>query len=458
MVDLEFLARKGLRIDREAALTKLESEYEFVKGYSKEKATKFAEAVLKEIEMSQTPVKDRFMNSIINTDASGVLAGQFGVGSRGAGDFVVHSLIAKIIHSSNLKSKIKIFLEPVDHDDAGAVFAGSKTLVFGTIDGAHSRLSSFPFLMGFHDARAALRDLCVKGVTPLFLMDDVHLADDGDVSKIFEFVAGVAALSELTGIPIVSGSTLRVGGDMVLGDRLVGAVGAVGIVNDGFPTRKGSVKVGDSIVMTEGAGGGTISTTAIYFGYPDVIKETLNIDFYVAVKTLRDQDLLRRIHAMTDVTNGGVRGDLEAVSQNSSTRIIIEESKLYSMVNPRVLKMLKKLGIDPLGLSLDSLLIFVDESDSSIIVDQLKRVGIKADVIGRVERGSGCYLSEGSTLKPLKPKFRESPYTELKKLVGEEKPSNYDQLSRSLRKAAFNAKRKKDVVVSRIKRRYSNLG
>jgi hydrogenase expression/formation protein len=457
MVDLEFLARKGLQLGRKAALDKLVSEYQFAKGYDKTKASKFAKAVLKEVKLSQTDPKDKFVDSVIRTKMSRVSAGQFGVGSRGSGDFVVHSLIAQIVHSSNLKSNVKIFLEPVDHDDAGAVLVGSNTVILGTIDGAHSRLSSFPFLMGFHDARAALRDLCVKGATPLFLMDDVHLADDGDVSKIFEFVAGVAALSELTGVPVVSGSTLRVGGDMVLGDRLVGAVCAVGILSDGFLMKKNTIEAGDSVIMTEGAGGGTISTTAIYFGYPDVVKETLNIDFYIATRTLRELKLLPSLHAMTDVTNGGVRGDLEAMARLSSSKIIVDEHVLYSMINPRVLRMLKKLRIDPLGLSLDSLLIFAAEHDSSRVVENLKKVGIRAGVIGRVEQGSGCYLNTGETIKPLKPKFRESAYTGLKKLVGEEAPQSYEQLSAFLKKAASEAKRKKDVTVNHIKHRYRGL-
>ena len=67
------------------------------------------------------------------------------------------------------------------------------------------------------------------GADPIAMLSDLHLADDGDVGKLFDFTAGVCAVSELVDVPLVAGSTLRVGGDMVLGDRLVSAVGAVGI-------------------------------------------------------------------------------------------------------------------------------------------------------------------------------------------------------------------------------------
>jgi len=206
------------------------------KNMDRETASAFAEAVLDEVERSRRRAHNSFVRDILGLRSSGVSAGGIRDGSRGEGDFLVHSLIARIAHTANKHSKLKVVLEPVDHDDVGGVALNGDTIV-GSIDGAHSRLSGYPFLMGFHVARAALRDVCVKGATPLFMIDDVHLADDGDISKIFEFVAGVAAVSEISGVPLVSGSTLRVGGDMVLGDRLVGAVGCVGYADSGLSSR-----------------------------------------------------------------------------------------------------------------------------------------------------------------------------------------------------------------------------
>ena len=80
-----------------------------------------------------------------------------------------------------------------DLDDAGAVEC-SDEYILGKIEGMHSRLSEYPFLAGFHVSRAALRDLYVKGGKPKALMIDVHLADDGDVGKLFDFVAGCATV------------------------------------------------------------------------------------------------------------------------------------------------------------------------------------------------------------------------------------------------------------------------
>ncbi len=52
-----------------------------------------------------------------------------------------------------------------------------------------------------------LRDVCVMGADPIAMLSDIHLADDGDVGKLFNFTAGVCAVSELVDVPLVAGST-----------------------------------------------------------------------------------------------------------------------------------------------------------------------------------------------------------------------------------------------------------
>jgi len=451
VVDLEFIAKRALRQGCSYARRKLIEEYMFSKGFTKELASKFADAVLAEIRLSESPAKNMLVQKVLSTEGSGVAAGVFGVGSRGAGDILVHDLIARTAHSANANSSVNVVIDPLDHDDAGAVEWEGLTL-FCSVDGAHSRLSNFPFLMGFHDARAALRDVCAKGAVPVALVDDVHLADDGDVSKILEFVAGVSAVSEITGVPLVAGSTLRVGGDMVLGDRLVGAVAAFGVTKGAYDSKK-NVKPGDVVIMTEGAGGGTVCTAAIYSGNSDVVFETLNLDFFFALKALREKGALKLAHAITDVTNGGVRGDLEVMSKKSGVRITVEREALLSMVNAKVLELLTKLKIDPLGLSLDSLLLFVPRENAEAVLSALP---VKSKVVGVVDKGEGCFIREkDGTISELKPKFRESAYTGLKKLVGEEAPPDRAVLEKAIEAAWRRITEKKELAVSAVRRRYS---
>ncbi|MHC1586285.1 MAG: AIR synthase-related protein [Candidatus Hecatellaceae archaeon] len=446
MADLEGLANRLLDQGQpeEVILERLTLEIQTFKGLKGDRARRLAEAVLSEVKSSRVQPSSPIFRRILETSKSGVTMGEMGVGCRGEGDFYVHSLIAKVASLGGLKP----LLSPLALDDAGAVQQG-QTVVVVAVDGTHSRLSRFPLIAGFHVARAALRDVYVKGAKPIALFDDLHLADDGDVGMLFDFVAGVSAVSELTGVPLVSGSTLRVGGDMVIGDRMVSCVGAVGLVESpSLLTAKRNVKPGDVILMTEGAGGGTIATAAIYAGKPEALKETLNVRFLKTCQHLLDRGFHRQVHCMTDVTNGGIRGDAPTICREAGVGLLIDGEAFRRLINPEVLKLLEEEAIDPFGVSVDSLLIFTPESFAEAILKEIRSLGVKADMIGRVvAKPRKALLREDGKKVELKPKFRESAYTLVKKLVGEEAETSFDELKARVWKAYREALAKRRLLV-----------
>lgn len=418
---------------------------EIKEDVDEEFAKKFIKAILEEVKTTEKfrEIDDENLKTLLKYPKSGVTMGRMGVGSRGEGDFFVHREIARIVKST----KVKAYVSAEEQDDAGIVRADAKYIV-AAIDGTHSRLSDFPFLGGFHVTRAALRDIYVMGAEAVALISDVHLADDGDVGKIFDFTAGICAVSEAVNVPLIGGSTLRVGGDMVIGDRLVSAVGAIGVIKEGEPTARRNAEVGDVILMTEGSGGGTITTTALYYGWFDVIYETLNVDFIKACQNLIRSGLIKKIHAMTDVTNGGLRGDAYEISKTAKVSLIFDKEKVYKTINPKVLEMLEVLNIDPLGVSTDSLMIICPEE----YADDIKKV-TGAIEVGYVEEGEESYLVDGNKKIPLKPMFRESAYTPVKKVVGERKPGDFEEMKEKVRRACDEAIKKKDFVVELLKER-----
>ena len=271
-MDIEGYAKRGLRKGDTDLMEKLTDHILEIKDISRESAGKLAGAVIEEARATLY-VKD----DIIASQPCGITMGAFGVGSRGRGDFYAHKKIAEVIGKTNA------VCDSSQMDDSGVVKAGGQYVVV-TVDGMHSRLSDFPFLAGFHCTRASLRDLYVMGAKPVALFSDIHIADDGDVSKIFDYTAGITTVSDLIDVPLVTGSTLRIGGDMVIGDRMTGCVGAVGVAQD--LTARIQSKPGDVIMVSEGAGGGTVSTTALYFGMHEVVEKTLNVKFLEACESL----------------------------------------------------------------------------------------------------------------------------------------------------------------------------
>ncbi|MEW6011304.1 hypothetical protein HYG87_06910 [Methanobacterium alkalithermotolerans] len=452
-MDIEGFVRREINIKDQKTIEKILSERIIEhKDLNPEKASKMAQAVIEEVKntLKIQGLEDEFLKELMEVHGADISMGKMGVGSRGAGDFFVHRKIAEIVASSSTSS----FINPTAQDDGGVVKVHApedKMFITTAVDGIHSRLSEYPFLGGFHVARAALRDVCVMGSDPVAIISDLHLADDGDVGKLFDFTAGVAAISELVKVPIVAGSTLRVGGDMVLGDRLVSAVGAIG-VSPHPPTARKRAEAGDIILLTEGSGGGTITTTAIYHGLFDVVEETMDIDFILASEAIMQEGLLPQVHAMTDVTNGGLRGDAHEISTTTGLGMEFYQEKIRKMINPRVLEMLEKLNIDPLGVSVDSLMIIAPEEVALQSKKVIRKAGVKVEEIGVVNNsGSPIMIKEDGSKEELRPLFREAAYTKIKKLVGDTTPEDFELMKQKVQQAAQKSIAKKDRVVQSIK-------
>ncbi|MFX0162690.1 MAG: AIR synthase-related protein [Candidatus Hodarchaeota archaeon] len=462
MSDIEGLVKALLKKNKQkdSIIQRLCDDFLVYKNIGREQALEMAKAVFNEVLVSNKRLGG-FLGELLSVPESSASMHDLGVGCRGEGDFFVHTLLAKISSLEDeeeggmSRGSSKILMGPLDQDDAGAVH-GENDIIVIAVDGTHSRLSDFPFIAGFHVARASLRDVYVKGAIPVAMLTDVHLADDGDVGKLFDFSAGIRAVSELSKVPLVAGSTLRVGGDMVIGNRLVSCVGTVGVVPkySALASRK-NIRPGDKVLMTEGAGGGTITTTAIYNDYYDAIIETLNVQFIRACEALQKEKLFSHIHALADWTNGGIRGDISEICKTAKVGIKVDERKIEALLNEKVLRMLEELSIDYLGVSMDALLIFCPENIEGSVLNCIKKIGIKIDVIGKVtsDPKKGILIDKNGEEKDLHPKFREAAYTKIKKVVGETAPKDKEEMMERAREAAELAIEKAEKVVKFIKQR-----
>ncbi|MGB9902612.1 MAG: hypothetical protein ACPLOT_06465, partial [Methanothrix sp.] len=147
--------------------------------------------------------------------------------------------------------------------------------------------------------------------------------------------------------------------------------------------------------------------------------------------------------------------DAKEISHTARVKMVFFEERMRSLVNHRVLDMLERLEIDYLGVSIDALLIIAPESEADRIMDVIKRRGVAADIIGRVERGSGVELHTKEGIKDFSPRFRESAYTPIKKFVGEEATRDFEEMRTLVDAAAERAIEKKKRFVKMIRSRRS---
>ncbi len=437
-MDVEGFVRRSMHKDiSEEDIEKLLQERILdIKNIDEGFAREFARAVIEEVKVTSGLKGDLF-----EYEHAGVSMGEFGVGSRGSGDFYAHRKIAHVIGQTSAQVG-------VDQMDDGGVVEANGQYIITTVDGMHSRLSDFPFLAGYHATRATLRDVYVMGAKPVGLISDVHIADDGDVAKLFDYTAGITTVSDALGVPLVAGSTLRIGGDMVLGDRMTGCVGVVGVAKH-VTARRSSVP-GDVLLMTRGAGGGTIATAALYSGNADVVEETINLHFLKACDALINSEVFPHIHAMTDITNGGLRGDVFEIAETAKATVVVEDAPLRGLIEPKVLALLDKLGIDYLGVSLDGLLVIAPPEYADEIIRVVGTAGVPMERIGFVREGPGVSrLIKDGVEGEFQPKFREAPYTPVKKVV--DRPGrDFDEMKKGIDRAANAARAKKERMLKRL--------
>ena len=231
MTNLEGITRKLLHKQKsiDDIRTLLVKQYQIFKDLPESQLYDMASAIIEEVEkteeifrhidnsLEQSP--QNLVSTVLCPVESTISMGDGGVGCRGEGDNFVHQLLGELSQTS-----VHPVISPLSLDDTGAIQLDTSdesrpSIIVTKMEGMHSRLSDFPFLAGFHVTRAMLRDIYVKGAIPLSIMVDVHLADDGDIGKLFDFQAGIATVAEISEVPITAGSTLRIGGDMVIGDR-----------------------------------------------------------------------------------------------------------------------------------------------------------------------------------------------------------------------------------------------
>ena len=183
-----------------------------------------------------------------------------------------------------------------------------------------------------------------------------------------------------------------------------------------------------------------------------MVEHTINLHFLEACEALLASGVLPGIHAMTDVTNGGLRGDVYEIAETAKCRIVIEEDRVAGLVQRDVRRMLDSLQIDYLGVSLDALLIIAPPETTGEIERVIRSAGVVIREIGRVETGTPeAVLDRGGEIHDFSPKFRESAYTPVKKVV-DRRARDFETMKRGVERAADAAIEKKERVKERLRK------
>ena len=296
----------------------------------------------------------------------------------------------------------RVVLGPRVGEDAAAIDFGDRLLVAKTdpVTFATGRA-------GWYAVQVCANDVACTGATPLWFMATILAPEwftEGDASQLFEDVLG--ACNEL-GVALIGGHsevTQGIQRPIVMGTML-------GEVERDRLITTGGAREGDSIVVTKGL---AIEGTAILARdlsedleaagvAPSVIDScaallhTPGISVIVEARIASTQNL---VHAMHDVTEGGLITALHELASASGLGLAIEEDSVP--VLPGTAETCTALGLDPLGLlGSGALLLTLPAHDTPRLLNALERAGIDAWEIGQmlpVEEGRILFSRGGEEI------------------------------------------------------------
>jgi len=283
-----------------------------------------------------------------------------------------------------------VIVGPAIGEDAAALAVGRRALVVATdpVTFAAERA-------GWYAVHVNANDVATMGAAPRWFQACVLMPPktSTNVKSVFDDIA--AACREV-GAVVLGGHTEVTAGlthPIVIG-TMIGFVNRHGLI------RTAGARVGDAIVLTKWA---AIEATAIMARQagrqvsanlgPRLVNRAKRFLFEPGISIVREALIAARsgATAMHDPTEGGVLTALWEMAKAGEKRFIVDLDPIP--VRDETWRLCKAFGIDPLrALASGSLLVTLSNKKADRLVDQLRRQGIEATVIGKVCRGrSGLY-------------------------------------------------------------------
>ena len=223
-----------------------------------------------------------------------------------------------------------------------------------------------------------VNDLLMSGSTPKYLTAGFILEDGLDIALLERLAASMQKTAEEAGVKIVSGDTKVVEGT---GGLIINTAG-VGFVPEGVEISPSGLKDGDRIILTGNLGEHHAAILGSRMGIEnDILSDAAPLTEMIGA--LMNSTL--KIHAMRDVTRGGLGTVLNEFAHASGVRIELEEAKLP--VSDKVKSFAGILGLDPVYMGNEGkAVISVAEEDAEEAVNLIRksRYGERAAIVGKV--------------------------------------------------------------------------
>ena len=223
-----------------------------------------------------------------------------------------------------------------------------------------------------------VNDLLMSGSVPKYLTAGFILEEGLDIALLERLVSSMQKTAEEAGVKIITGDTKVVEGS---GGLIINTAG-VGFVPEGVQVSPAGLCEGDSIILTGNLGDHHAAILGSRMGIEnDIISDAAPLTEMIGALMKSSC----RVHAMRDVTRGGLGTVLNEFASASGVRIELEEDKLP--VSAAVRSFAGILGLDPIYMGNEGKAVISvkgEDAQEALHIIQKCRYGERAAIIGRV--------------------------------------------------------------------------
>jgi len=227
-----------------------------------------------------------------------------------------------------------------------------------------------------------VNDLACVGAKAKYLTASFILEEGLEIEELWRVVLAMADAAREAGVQIVAGDTKVVGRGQ--GDGVYIHTTGIGVLQT-EPFR--GPQPGDAILLSGDIGrhGMAVMMARDELGLSAEIASDCG-SIWPAVNALLGAGI--QVHAIRDLTRGGLATILNELSQTHRVKMSVEEGKIP--VQEAVQGACDLLGLDPLYVANEgTFVVFIEDSDTQRALEVLRRFRADAQAIGAVETGQG---------------------------------------------------------------------
>ena len=266
-------------------------------------------------------------------------------------------------------------------DDGASIKVGDREVVL-TMDGHTVDPLFFPGGdLGKLAVCGAVNDIVVMGADPVAILDSIIVEEGFSIADLKRLVASMNGAAEEAGVAIISGDfKVMPAGSL---DGIVISTAGVGVLR-GARVLDSLAKPGDRVIVTGTVGDHGIALMSVREGLS--FKTELVSDVSPIVETVISALKVGGVHAMKDVTRGGLTSALNEFAEKSHVSIWLEDRKIP--VKKAVRSASDMLGLDPYEVTCEGkavICVSPETADATLAALKTTKYGVDSEIIGEVK-------------------------------------------------------------------------